>query len=545
MKRRKIQRIGVLSIVVGCAMIMLQGYWLYNQYKYNTSRTADELETKTLLAWDNYKQLQNQRLKIKKENLKGYNTNLNQNTIYISDKKEKSNLTSWDIILSMRKLELPDSAIDKPKSVKMFTAKEIQSLLQNANEVLDSYSDRKSRDSIPDFPDTTHQESVRTSSPERSRVNKQTWIQTTEQKDSLIVTKFKFSTIEDQSLVYDAVNLYLAFQNSPFDKHEMDSLIAKEIGTVTFHTDTSTMPTDSVLWKPRPEQHLRQRNPSVTVSIPYDILDKKMLTVTIPVPANKILQTMFWQIIITIFLLLLLVVALSVQIKTILDQIRVNKLRQNFVNTTLHELKRPVQTLKSIVAFLQNQTTDTFQLLTDARVETDNLTFYLQKLREVNEGESILESIHLSYFDFTHLAKEKIEVIQKNTPKTLHVTTDFSQEGIMITADKIAMGNVFTNLLENAVKYSGEVVDIDIHAEKKAKTFRFSLSDQGFGIARSEQSQVLEPFYRSKNEKIASLPGMGLGLSYVKMIVDAHKGKIIIRSEINEGTTVTIEIPQL
>lgn len=544
MKRREIQWIGIFSIVTGCAIIMLQGYWLYNQYKYNTSHTADELETKTLLAWDNYKRLKNRRLKNKKEKLKGYNTNLNQNTIYISDKKENSNLTNWDIVLSMRKLELADSTINKHISTNTFTTKEIQYLLQNANEVLDSYSHRKAKDSISDLPDTTHQEAVRRPSPEKDHVIKQTWMQTTEQRDSLIVKKFKFSTIEDQSLVYDAVNLYLAFQNSPFDKNEMDSLIAKEIGSVIFYTDTSTLPTDSVLWKPKPEQHLRLRNPSVTVSIPYNILDKKMLTVTVPVPANKILQTMFWQIIITFLLLLLLIVALSVQIKTILDQIRVNKLRKNFVNTTLHELKRPVQTLKSIVAFLQNQQSETSQLLTDARVETDNLTSYLQKLREVNEGESISDSIHLSHFDFTHLVHENIKTIRRNTRKTLHIATHFPQKQVGVTADKTAMNNVLANLLENAVKYSGEVVDIDIRIEHKTKTFCFSLSDQGSGIARSEQNKVLEPFYRSKNEKIASLPGMGLGLSYVKMIVDAHKGHISIRSEINKGTTVRIEIPQ-
>ena len=284
------------------------------------------------------------------------------------------------------------------------------------------------------------------------------------------------------------------------------------------------------------------------LSIPYNLLEKKVYTITGAIPPNAILQQMFWQIIITSLLLILLIIVLAIQIKNLSHLMKVNRLRQDFVNTTIHELKRPVQTLKSMISYLKTDSekeNETLQIIEDVRNETNNLTSYLKKLREVNEGESISDSIHLSYFNFNDVVQKNIAELKKNSHKTIHIETRLPNEDVMITADKIAMNNVITNLLENSVKYSCETVDIVIKAEKQNNKFKFSVTDDGFGIDIAEQSHILEPFYRSTNERITTLPGMGLGLSYVKMIVDAHKGTLNIQSKPNQGTTITIEIPQL
>lgn len=183
-------------------------------------------------------------------------------------------------------------------------------------------------------------------------------------------------------------------------------------------------------------------------------------------------------------------------------------------------------------------------MLNNARIETDNLTAYLQKLREVNQVETMAGSLHFSFFDFTALTNDCIENIRKNAGKPIRIETYFSDMPLSITADKMVMSNIVMNLLENAVKYSGDAPSIRVRAEYEDNNLIFSISDNGIGIEVSEQSHIFEPFFRSKNAYVVSLPGMGLGLSYVKMAVEAHRGSIEIISKPNHGTTVTVKIPR-
>lgn len=347
------------------------------------------------------------------------------------------------------------------------------------------------------------------------------WDEKIVETDFLLVNTFRFKTAENQNLVYDAVDLFLVDINFPFSINDIDSIIQQKVNNQPIRTDTLSLPGDSVLWQPKTMHHLSFAHPSVTVDIPYNILKRKIATVTVPVAPSHILKTMAAQIVISI-----------------------NELRQNFVNTTIHELKRPVQTLKTIVSFLPQFSPEEQAILNDARIETDNLSSYLQKLREANQAETITGSLHLSYFDFSALVTGCIETIQKNVGKKLRIETGFSATPLPVTADKMIMSNIVINLLENAVKYSGEEPFIRVFAGMDENRLSFSISDNGIGIAAADQSHIFEPFFRSKNDYVVSLPGIGLGLSYVKMAVEAHRGTVEIQSRPNQGTTVTVKIPQ-
>lgn len=546
MKARKLYWIWIVSISATLAIIGLQGYWLYNQHKYNIQKNTDETEKHILSVWDNYKILQKKRLRMQKDDLQSYSTNLNQNNIYISNTNEDGSMTNWDITLITNK-KLTISSTQKEKTLKTISKEELKDLSKNIKETLGRLK--------PDLLDSVSirsgsiKDSLAKANPQQidSLINRP-WVTSLDTTGKQTTKRLRFSTKENQSVIYDAVDLYLSYANNPFRKTELDSLMASENLGVNFSTDTFTLSRDSVLWNPQTEKNTQLHNPSLTVSIPYNLLDKKVYKITCIIPPNAIITQMFWQIIITALLLILLIFALGIQIKTISQQMKVNRLRKNFVNTTIHELKRPIQTLKSMVSYLQNKSADTSYdstILQEVRQETDNLTSYLQKLKEVNDGESIADSIHVSRFNFTELVQQTIASVKKNTSKNVHFELHFPEKEVMITADRITLVNVITNLLENAIKYSGETVDIIFKAEKKENKLRFSITDNGFGIDSSEQSHIIEPFFRSKNEKVKALPGMGLGLSYVKMITEAHNGSLRIESQLNKGTTVTIEIPQI
>jgi two-component system phosphate regulon sensor histidine kinase PhoR len=107
------------------------------------------------------------------------------------------------------------------------------------------------------------------------------------------------------------------------------------------------------------------------------------------------------------------------------------------------------------------------------------------------------------------------------------------------------LANIVCNLLENAIKYSREAVTIRIdYRMREDGMVQITVADNGIGIAKADQRYVFDKFYRSESAKDKAIPGIGLGLSYVKLLVEAHGGSISLDSTEGEGTTFTIVIPQ-
>ena len=112
-------------------------------------------------------------------------------------------------------------------------------------------------------------------------------------------------------------------------------------------------------------------------------------------------------------------------------------------------------------------------------------------------------------------------------------------------ADRMHIGNIICNLLENAIKYSRKSVTISIDYRMcEDRMLQITVADNGIGIAKADQRYVFDKFYRSETVKDKAIPGIGLGLGYVKLLVEAHGGMITFASTEDEGTTFTILIPQ-
>ncbi len=116
---------------------------------------------------------------------------------------------------------------------------------------------------------------------------------------------------------------------------------------------------------------------------------------------------------------------------------------------------------------------------------------------------------------------------------------------LKIRADRMHLANIICNLLENAIKYSREAVTIRMdYQQREDGMVQISVADNGIGIAKADQRYVFDKFYRSESAKDQAIPGIGLGLSYVKLLVEAHGGTITFESTEGHGTTFTITIPQ-
>jgi len=111
---------------------------------------------------------------------------------------------------------------------------------------------------------------------------------------------------------------------------------------------------------------------------------------------------------------------------------------------------------------------------------------------------------------------------------------------VVINADEVHFTNIMFNLVDNAIKYSKENPVIEISTRNVDNTIHISIKDNGIGMDKETQNHIFEKFYRAHTGNLHNVKGFGLGLTYVKNIVDAHKGKISVESELNHGSTFTI-----
>ncbi len=342
---------------------------------------------------------------------------------------------------------------------------------------------------------------------------------------------------------------YVLQVDVPFTLQRFDSVLAAKLPGVPFKTRLCTTQEDSLfVCKDVVELKGSRLHPVVEILYPYNPFGWQQVQITVCPHLQTLLFRMGWQLVGSLLLILLLTFCLFFQIKTILRQRRIDELRRGFVNTMIHELKRPVQALKMCVAFLNDKTMRTDEqamdeVVRDSISELDNLSAYLRKLRDMTRADDEQTQLSLSTFDLKPVVEKLICLQHVPAGKQVLFETRFT-DNLLIVADPIHVANIIGNLIENAVKYSGSSVRILVVCELHSRLLTLKVSDDGIGIPVSEQGKVFDKFYRSSNLPDRSLPGIGLGLSYVKLLVDAHRGTVFLTSQVGKGTTIEITIPQ-
>lgn len=359
--------------------------------------------------------------------------------------------------------------------------------------------------------------------------------------DSFNVTGLSLDEVMNASL------RYTKFVDRPFDLQALDSLF---ISHHIHATDLQLVKLDSFLCKGTyvvEQSCMRYRMKFV---YPYNPFVRDAVTGYIDLPTNPLLKEMGWQLVGSLVLILLLIFCLIYQIRTILKQYKLNELRKGFVNTMIHELKRPVQTLKMCVAFLNNkrmrkdeQMMD--EVVKDSMFELDNLSAYLVKVREMTRADDEQTPLSVRSFNLSETLEKLLRLTVIPADKHVRFETRLTPDPLWITADPVHLTNSISNLVENAIKYSGNEVCIRISASLAEGKLVIQVADNGFGISSQDQLHIFDKFYRSEQMVGRGLPGIGLGLSYVKLMVEAHGGTVDVESILGKGSVFTLEIPQL
>lgn len=243
----------------------------------------------------------------------------------------------------------------------------------------------------------------------------------------------------------------------------------------------------------------------------------------------------------------IIALCLAYQIRAIQWQMRLSEMRSNMIATLVHELRRPVQSLKTFVSFLANKEMRldeelTQQVVSDSKFELDNLTAYLDRTREMARGTLTHTPLNIKLFDINALIERIVRLTQTPLGKQADISTNLCGTELMLLADPIHIANCIRNLIENSLKYSGEAVSIGISTAIDSERCYITVADNGWGILPSEKNIVFEPFTRSPRFNRREIPGLGLGLSYIKHIAQMHGGAVRI-NDVPCGTSVTLSLP--
>ncbi|EEI94193.1 ATPase/histidine kinase/DNA gyrase B/HSP90 domain protein [Sphingobacterium spiritivorum ATCC 33300] len=256
-----------------------------------------------------------------------------------------------------------------------------------------------------------------------------------------------------------------------------------------------------------------------------------------------------WQLLVSIVLVASLVGSFLYLMLTIFRQNKMAQLRKNFVNNMTHELKTPVSTVMAAVEAIQTYGVkdDKAKMelyLQVSRNELQHLSDMIEKVLQMDIDE--VKGVNLQYttFDIADLLERCIMIAKLNFKKKIEIVFDCEKRPVMLFADEAHLKNVCSNLLDNAIKYSGEKVLITVTLRELPQSVEVSVKDNGKGIASEYQKDVFDAFFRVPEGNLHEVKGFGLGLSYVKQMITQHGGTVSLVSELNKGSIFTISIPK-
>jgi len=273
------------------------------------------------------------------------------------------------------------------------------------------------------------------------------------------------------------------------------------------------------------------------------------LSVVIPDYNSVVMKQMRVMILGMLFFTILIVSAFYVTVRTLLRQKKLSEIKNDFINNMTHEFKTPLATISLAVDALRNekvmndkQKSDYFSGIIkeeNKRMNKQVEAILQAALLEKQELQLNLKPIHVHEVIRNVMDNFELQFQEKNAKKDMQLLA--KQD--LLEADEVHFTNLISNLIDNAVKYSKESLTIKIVTSNTNKSLTIRIDDNGIGMNKETQRRIFEKFYRAHTGNIHNVKGFGLGLSYVKTVVDAHHGKVRVDSTVGKGTCFILEFP--
>jgi len=244
-----------------------------------------------------------------------------------------------------------------------------------------------------------------------------------------------------------------------------------------------------------------------------------------------------------------IIIAFVTALTQLMRQRQIAEIKTDFINNMTHEFKTPIATINLALDSIKNP-----KIIDDK----EKVKRYLQMIREENKrmhaqvenvlrisklekNELSISKERISLHDLIEDAISHVELIVED--KQGHIETELMALKSYVLANETHFTNVFVNILDNAIKYSPEAPKITVETENAGNNILVRIKDEGSGMSKAVTKRVFEKFYREHTGNIHNVKGHGLGLAYVKRIVEDHSGHISVISEKEKGSTFTIKLP--
>lgn len=282
-----------------------------------------------------------------------------------------------------------------------------------------------------------------------------------------------------------------------------------------------------------------------------NLVPEEVMMVVVPNVKKLVLKQMRWMIIGAIFFTIVIILAFGVTVAALIRQKKMSEIKNDFINNMTHEFKTPLATISLAVDALRNE-----KVIQDR----SKMDYFSGIIKEENKRmnkhvETILQAAVMDRQEL-QLAKRPVHVHElldemigdyalRLQEKQGKVELQLNARRDLVEADPVHFRNLFSNLIDNAVKYSNDNLELRITTHSTNKNLVVRIEDNGIGMSKETVRRIFEKFYRAHTGNIHNVKGFGLGLSYVKTIVDAHHGKVKVDSTLGRGSIFTLEFPLL
>jgi two-component system, OmpR family, phosphate regulon sensor histidine kinase PhoR len=284
-------------------------------------------------------------------------------------------------------------------------------------------------------------------------------------------------------------------------------------------------------------------------SLGEGLIADETLVIVLPNIKTQVYESLYWMIAVAILFTLIIIAAFYLTVKTLINQKKLSEIKSDFINNMTHEFKTPLATISLAVDALRNEKVisnpEKMQYFNgiikeeNKRMNRHVETILQAALMEKQELKLNLQNLHAHEILNDVLDNFQLQMEEKQG----QIELQLNAKNDLVSVDEVHFSNLLNNLIDNAIKYAKESLTIKITTSSTAKVFTCKIEDNGIGMNKETVKRIFEKFYRAHTGNVHNVKGFGLGMSYVKTVIDAHKGKIKVDSTLGKGSVFIVEIP--
>lgn len=383
-------------------------------------------------------------------------------------------------------------------------------------------------------------------------------------RELIIRTKTDFTTNEELGTVeqdYETGSFgtpqlllqdFFARKDHLISLHTLDTIFHSEIARQRlqgeFVINRLNPETGEVLETTDPEGKGKLPGAMASEIIPIRMNGSEGVQVLLVSPFRAIFRQMLFALILSLMLILFVAYALFFLMRSFTKERKLRQLQNDFSNALTHNMASPLQTIYQVNALMKNDkvladTEKRNKYIDLAQQQIVNLQALTDRILTVARAEQSSLVPNMQSTDVTRVISQVIEKFSVQAKKEVHFSTRFKPGNILFYMDETMLHNAVSNLIDNAVKYSGETVEIELDSRLKENGLHVAVKDNGHGISTANLHAIFNKFERGEAIKRKEVTGFGLGLSYVKSVTEAHHGTVNLHSKKGEGTLFELFFP--